>query len=251
MMRLFRARLLNCLSCKSFSSTTHYPVLHRPLLNEMRSHFSHDDALLMLDCTLGGGGHAEKILKEFPNARLVGIDIDSEMLVIAKTKLDPFINKKQVALYHDNYTMFEDINFDLDLDLSAFKKKERRFNFILADLGFNSYQLSDPHRGFSYQLDGELDMRYDRTRNDTPTCADIVNSAAEYELTEIFTKFGEENYSRHLAKSIIKARKGRIIKTTKELNDIIWNAFRSTTNAQRYKIVTKAFQVPSRLKCRH
>ena len=208
----------------------------------MKDLFPINNPLLVVVCTIGAGGHSEKILNEFPNSRLIGIDIDPKMVDMAQKKLSKYIETNRAKIYHTNYAAFNTIDFSDDFDVSIFEDDKTKFDVILADLGFNSYQLSDPKRGFSYQLDGDLDMRYDQTREDTSTCSDIVNSTTEFELTEIFSKFGDEHHAQRLSREIIKARKGTIIKTTKELTNIINKAFSGATKSQRYKMLTKIFQ---------
>ncbi len=130
----------------------------------------------MLDCTVGGGNHAEKVLSEFTNSRLVGLDIDPDMVALASQKLEPFIEQKRALVFHTNYTGFDNLDVQPILDRKLFGSDKDRYDVIFADLGFNSYQVSTPDRGFSFMLKGELDMRYDRSRADTPTCADIVRN---------------------------------------------------------------------------
>jgi len=227
----------------TYSKITHYPVLYKPFLKILETKFSSKKPFLMLDCTLGGAGHSSKVLQKFPNSRIIGLDIDPEMLALSTEKLDKFIKEKRAALYHKNFASFSTIDFEGDLDLSAFPPPKKNYDIILADLGLNSFQLDTPERGFSYKNEGELDMRYDRSRSDTSTCSDIVNSTSEYELQEIFYKFSDEPQAKAVASRIVKGRKGKIIKTTKDLHDIIWNSFNNISQKNKYKILTRVFQV--------
>ncbi len=161
-----------------------------------------------VDATLGGGGHSAEIIKHLnKNGVLIGIDRDSEAIEFSKSRLQGECKKIFVNDVYENYPqILQSCNLD-------------KVDGILIDLGVSSYQIDNPERGFSYMSDGKLDMRMDK--NQEFSAYDVVNDYSEKELIEIFFKFGEEQFSRSIAKNIIKSREIKKIETTKELVKII------------------------------
>ena len=163
---------------------------------------------IYLDCTLGYAGHSSEILKRIKNGYLFAIDQDEDAINSSRERLSKI---------GDNFTIIK-CNFkDLKRELN-----KRNVNFvdgILFDLGVSSVQLDEVERGFSYHNDARLDMRMDKSA--TLTAEDVVNTYSEAKLTEIFYKFGEEKYSKSIARNIVNARKNKRIETTLELADII------------------------------
>ncbi len=166
---------------------------------------------IYVDGTLGGAGHSKEILKRLSNKGiLIGIDRDKEALVAAKHNLKDFNNVKYIHGNHDNIkSILEEIGIN-------------RVDGILLDLGVSSYQLDEKARGFSYLGDNKLDMRMDKTQE--LTAEDVVNNYSEEDLTKIFFEYGEEQFSRNIAKNIVKQRQLKRIETTSELVKIIGNS---------------------------
>ena len=163
---------------------------------------------IYVDGTMGGAGHSFEIVKRLnENGRLIGIDRDEEALKAAKEKLKDFSN---VTYVHDNHDNIKEILGKLNID---------KVDGILLDLGVSSYQLDERNRGFSYLGENELDMRMDRTQ--TLTAKDVVNTYKEEDLANLIYEYGEERFSRKIAKNICEARKQKQIETTKELVEII------------------------------
>lgn len=163
---------------------------------------------IYVDGTMGGAGHSFEIVKRLnENGRLIGIDRDEEALKAAKEKLKDFSN---VTYVHDNHDNIKEILGKLNID---------KVDGILLDLGVSSYQLDERKRGFSYLGENELDMRMDRTQ--TLTAKDVVNTYKEEDLANLIYEYGEERFSRKIAKNICEARKQKQIETTKELVEII------------------------------
>lgn len=160
-----------------------------------------------IDCTVGVGGHSRAIAeKAGPSGKLIGLDQDPGMLEMAKKRLDGL----PVTLLHQN---FEDLSVILqELQIS-------QVDGILADLGFCSDQMANPQRGFSFQTDGPLDMRLDPTRG-LPASA-LVQRLHERELADIFWRYGEERFSRRIARKMVETRKQSPITTTGELADLV------------------------------
>ena len=163
---------------------------------------------IYVDGTLGGAGHSREILKHLStNGQLIGIDRDEEALQAAKKNLQQF---KNVQYVHGNHDEIEEILEKLKID---------KVDGILLDLGVSSYQLDERQRGFSYLGNNELDMRMDKTQ--TLTAKQVVNTYSEEELANIIYKYGEERFSRQIAKNICKERKEKEITSTEELVNII------------------------------
>jgi 16S rRNA (cytosine1402-N4)-methyltransferase len=184
--------------------------IHKPvLLNEVIEVLRPQPRQRYVDCTLGNGGHAEAILEKIlPGGQLLGIDADPDAIEIAKHRLAYYT--QDTVLVNDNFSNIEMIC------------KENRFlpvQGILFDLGLSSAQLDNSERGFSFQQYGPLDMRFDPAQE--ITAADVVNTFPEEELAEIIKNYGEERYSKRIARYIINSRP---INSTSQLVDTIKEA---------------------------
>ena len=156
----------------------------------------------------GGAGHSLEIVKRLSNkGLLIGIDRDEEALEFSKNKLKTYSNVKFV---HDNHDNIKEILEELNIP---------KVDGILLDLGVSSYQLDEKDRGFTYINDGPLDMRMDKTQRLTAEI--VVNNYKEEDLARIIYEYGEENFSRRIAKNICEYRKNKKIETTGELVQII------------------------------
>ena len=163
---------------------------------------------IYIDGTIGGAGHSKEIAKRLNNkGMLIGIDRDEEALKAAKNNLSEYKNVKYIHGNHDN--------------IKEILEKEgiEKVDGILLDLGVSSYQLDEKNRGFSYLGENELDMRMDKTQN--LTAKNVINEYPEEKLANIIYEYGEERFSRQIAKNICIARKNKEIETTKELVEII------------------------------
>jgi 16S rRNA (cytosine1402-N4)-methyltransferase len=168
---------------------------------------------LFVDATLGLGGHAEALLESSPDVRLVGIDRDPEALERAGRRLERF--GPRVRLVHANFHDFATALAGLGVP------DEGGIAGVLADLGVSSLQLETAGRGFSFRLDGPLDMRMGMS---DVTAADLVNETSEGELERIIREYGEEWQARRIARAIARARTEKPIETTGELQRIIAQA---------------------------
>ena len=163
---------------------------------------------IYVDGTLGGAGHSYEIVKKIsPKGLLIGIDRDTEALKAAKEKLKDYTNVKYV---HDNHDNIKQILEELQIN---------GVDGILLDLGVSSYQLDEKNRGFSYMADAELDMRMNKEQE--LTAKQVINSYSEEDLANIIWEYGEEKFSRQIAKNICNVRKQKTIETTGELVEII------------------------------
>lgn len=178
------------------------------LLNESIEALNIKKDGIYVDGTLGGGGHSYEILKRLgKDGKLIGIDRDIEAINAANARLGSFENFYAVHDNHDNI-----IEILKRMNISA-------VDGILLDLGVSSYQLDEASRGFSYMHDARLDMRMNR--EDSLSAYEVVNEYSEEALSKIFFDYGEERYSRQIAKNICKKRQEQKIETTFELVDII------------------------------
>ena len=166
---------------------------------------------IYVDGTLGGAGHSKEILRILSEkGLLIGIDRDEEALNAAKQNLKEFKNVKYI---HGNHDDIKEILEDIGID---------KVDGILLDLGVSSYQLDERNRGFSYLGENELDMRMDKSQNLTAKI--VVNTYKEEDLANIIYEYGEEKFSRSIARNICKYRKQKEFETTKELVEIIENS---------------------------
>ncbi|MEW6051262.1 MAG: 16S rRNA (cytosine(1402)-N(4))-methyltransferase RsmH [Candidatus Zixiibacteriota bacterium] len=162
-----------------------------------------------LDLTAGGGGHLKALAAKLgKQARLYGMDKDPAAIVHATATLQQFGQFKKVL--HASFG---------DLSVERSRLHEKGFDGILLDLGISSRQIDDPQRGFSYQHDGPLDMRFDPSVGDS--AADLVNSLDEGKLTAIISDFGEERMARRIAKALVRERRKHMILTTRQLATVV------------------------------
>ena len=182
------------------------------MLNETVDALNIQPQGIYLDCTLGGGGHAFKIGEKLDaGGVLIGIDRDEDAINAAREKLSGL--RCKVEIIHGNFSELDKILDDLQIE---------KIDGAIFDLGVSSHQIDTAERGFSYMHDAPLDMRMDRTKNFS--AFDVINNYSEENLVKIFSEYGEERFSKRIAKNIVGARKNSAIATTGELVRIIENA---------------------------
>ena len=194
---------------------------HLPVLpDEVLTLLDPQPGRVMLDCTVGRGGHAELILPRLaPGGRYVALDMDPANAQYARQRLTPLAQEADVALevHHANFreVVAQPTHIGLPHDV--------RFDGLLADLGFASNQMEDPERGLSFTGEAPLDMRLDPT---SPlTAADLVNSLSQRELADVIYRYGEERLSRRIATKVVEARAAAPIQTTRQLADLVRRAY--------------------------
>jgi 16S rRNA (cytosine1402-N4)-methyltransferase len=199
----------------------HVPVLLQEVLDLLVLPAS-DRAMTIVDCTVGLGGHAEAILRAIPGEGcLTGMDADADNLRLAKLRLEPFAQR--VRLFEANFADIRDVLDEVGID---------RVDAVLADLGVASTQLDDPERGFSFSADGPLDMRMNQSAG--RSAADLVNEIDEEQLADLIFEYGQERYSRRVARAIVRARVSKPILGTQALADIVRRAIpRSSSRRTR------------------
>ena len=190
----------------------HVPVLPKEVIEGLNLQANSN----VIDCTLGDAGHAEMILEAAaPAGKLLGIDADAEAILRAKQYLYNFDERAIFA--RDNFSNLKNI---------VAENKFAPVNGILIDLGWSTPQFKERGRGFSFDTDEPLDMRYHALGSDT-TAAQIIADSDEAELEKIFRTLSEEKLSKEIASAIVVARKTSPIQTTKQLTEIILQAYRT------------------------
>lgn len=186
----------------------HYTVM----LNEAVDALECEDGKIYVDCTLGGGGHSELILKRIsPNGRLISFDIDDEAIAHSRERLKDYPN---LTIVKSSYTNIKQELAKLGI--------EKITGGVLLDLGASYHQLTKAERGFSFSKDAPLDMRFNMDAEFS--AYDVVNSYKEDELVRIFSEYGEERFSKRIAKKIVEVRAQKKIETTGELASLIVSA---------------------------
>lgn len=187
--------------------TQHVPVM----LEEALAFLQPQAGGMYVDGTVGGGGHSEAILaKSAPNGRVLGIDADADALARVRERLAGALSDGRLLLAQANFDEMGRLVDEYD-----FAPVEG----VLLDLGFSSDQVESAERGFSFNTDGPLDMRLDRRQAET--AADIVNTANEQRLADIFWRYGEETHARRIARRIVQRRAQGPITRTKQLAALV------------------------------
>ncbi len=185
---------------------------------------------IYVDCTTGGGGHSEQIVRRLgEGGRLICIDRDREALAAASARLAPYHDK--ITFVHDNFSNIREILDRLSI---------HTVDGALIDLGVSSYQLDTPERGFSYQYNAPLDMRMD---GEQPfTAYDVVNTYSFEELRRIISDYGEERFASRIASNIVRARETSPVATTFDLVDIIKASIPAKNRAEGGHPAKRTFQ---------
>jgi len=203
----------------------HIPVLRDEVLRLLAPR----EGAILVDGTVGLGGHAERILSAERSLRLVGIDRDPAALALAGDRLSRF--GERATLIHGNYRELPRLLDDLGID---------RIDGLLLDLGVSSLQLDDAERGFSFRQEGPLDMRMNPRRG--RSAADWVASAPQTEIAEVLATLGEERYAARIARAIDEARRHGPIASTQALAEVIRTAVPAAYRHGRIDPATRSFQ---------
>jgi len=210
---------------RSFMDIVHYPVMQKEVLEYLKP--ASPDGLL-IDATLGEGGHSELFLKTYPSLSVVGVDADPSIMAVARERLSPF--GERVRFFNMWFNTF----------FKEYPLGDERPDLILFDLGISVFHYERSKRGFSFQKDEPLDMRIG---SDLELSAkDIVNEYPERELSDLLFLYGEEQYARRIAKAIVTQRKLAPITTTKQLAELIYSAVPEHYRHERIHPATRSFQ---------
>jgi 16S rRNA (cytosine1402-N4)-methyltransferase len=203
-------------------------AIHEPVLTtDVVTWLAPSGGGLFVDCTVGLGGHTRALL-DAGASRVIGLDRDADALALAGASLASYGDR--LELVHADYRSLPAVLDARGID---------RIDGALADLGVSSLQFDAEGRGFSFRRDEPLDMRMDRSEG--PTAADLVNRADEHDLADAIFRFGEERYSRRIARAIVQARAASPLATTGQLASIVRRAV-PTRGYQRIDPATRTFQ---------
>ena len=204
----------------------HIPVM----LNEAIHYLNCRPGKTYTDCTLGGSGHAKAICERIlPDGLFIGIDQDIDALTNAQKALQSY--SSNIRLFHGNFKNLPQFLAQINIDA---------VDGILLDLGLSLHQLENSGRGFSFNKDEPLDMRMDK--QSATKADDLVNDLAEQELRKIFNDYGEERWSKRIARSVVKNRRQKKIQTSQELTQIILRAIpRQRPSKHRIHPATRVF----------
>ncbi len=209
-------------------------IVHTPvLLNECLEFLSpagesYEGNALMIDSTLGEGGHTYNFLTKYPGLSVVGLDADSVIQARAKERLAQF--GERIHFYNGWFNDF----------YSNYPSEYKKPDIILFDLGISVFHYEKSNRGFSFRYDEKLDMRLNPLSEES--AADIVNGYSEESLANLIYLYGEEKLSRRIAHAIVEARHGGKIESSKALAEIIWNAVPSSYRYGNIHPATRTFQ---------
>ena len=205
------------------------PFLHIPVMaEEVVELFRPVPPGVIIDATVGGGGHARRLLEARPDVRILGLDRDPRAVAAAAAHLAPFADR--VTLVRSRFDLLEQIMSDLAI-------RDDELSGVLFDLGVSSPQLDEPERGFSYRWDSPLDMRMDP--DDPWSAGDVVNGYQEAELAHVLAAYGDERYARRIAKAIVEARP---VETTAELAGFVAGAITAPARRRGGHPATRTFQ---------
>ncbi len=205
--------------------------VHTPVLTkEVLEYLDPKPGENFIDGTVGEGGHAILLLeKTSPDGKLLGIDLDSDQINNCSEKIKQFAER--AVLVNDSYANIKKI----------IEREKFSPNGILLDLGMSSWQLEGSEKGFSFQKDQKLDMRYDLNTNEL-TAGEIVNEWPEPQIEEILREYGEEKFSRQIAKKICEEREAEKIETTFQLLEIVGSAVPERFKRGKIHYATRTFQ---------
>jgi 16S rRNA (cytosine1402-N4)-methyltransferase len=203
---------------------THIPVMTAEVLQFLRP----EQGGLFVDCTVGLGGHSRALL-EAGASRIIGLDRDLDALAQARETLAPWGDR--VELVHGDYRAIDEV---------LESRQISRVDGALADLGVSSMQFDAPGRGFSFMRDEPLDMRMDRSAHET--AADLVAQSSERDLADAIFQYGEERFSRRIARALVEARRDAPVDTTGRLATIVRRAIPHRGGHVRIDPATKTFQ---------
>ncbi|MBF6174139.1 16S rRNA (cytosine(1402)-N(4))-methyltransferase RsmH [Nocardia blacklockiae] len=187
---------------------------------------------VLVDATLGLGGHAEHFLRTYPAIRLIGLDRDTEALRLAGERLRPF--EDRITLVHTRYDSLAEALGTAGLPATASVRA------VLMDLGVSSMQLDESERGFAYSIDAPLDMRMDPTAE--LTAADVLNTYSHGDLARVLKTYGEERFAGRIASEVVRRRQQRPFSTSAQLVELLYDAIPAATRRTGGHPAKRTFQ---------
>ena len=206
-------------------------MVHKPVLvEEVIDNLNLGNGKIVVDCTLGAGGHSLKILQHIaPGGRLIGIDQDKDILEIASENLKAY--KDNINLLYGNFKDIDNLIRSIGIE---------KVDAVLYDLGVSSLQLDTPERGFSFKSEGPLDMRMDKAA--AISAFDLVNNLPRYELRKVLSQYGQERQAGKIANLIVEKRKLAPIESTVTLSRIVTEAYPYKARFSKIHPATRTFQ---------
>ncbi|MDP8261518.1 MAG: 16S rRNA (cytosine(1402)-N(4))-methyltransferase RsmH [Candidatus Kappaea frigidicola] len=206
-------------------------MVHKPVLvEEVIDNLNLGNGKIVVDCTLGAGGHSLKILQCIaPGGRLIGIDQDKDILEIASENLKAY--KDNINLLYGNFKDIDNLIRSIGIE---------KVDAVLYDLGVSSLQLDTPERGFSFKSEGPLDMRMDKAA--AISAFDLVNNLPRYELRKVLSQYGQERQAGKIANLIVEKRKLAPIESTVTLSRIVTEAYPYKARFSKIHPATRTFQ---------
>lgn len=212
-------------------SYQHQPVMLQRCIDLLTPGILSHSSPIMIDCTLGLGGHSEALLQAFPKLKIIGIDRDRQALKASSVRLNKFSDR--FLAIHGTYDQVSKI-------AKKYGDSNGQVQGILMDLGVSSMQLDDDQRGFTYSRDAALDMRMDQSSGET--AAELLERASEAEIREILYCYGEEKFAPRIARLIVETRVTRPVATTGDLTEIIKTAIPAAARRQGGNPAKRSFQ---------
>lgn len=215
------------------AASLHTPVLLQRCLNLLAPAITQATAPVMIDCTLGMGGHTHAALSQFPTLTVIGIDRDPQAIALASARLDSFGER-----FHAVHATYDAV---AEIAQRYSRYADGTVDAILMDLGVSSLQLDDVERGFSYARPAPLDMRMDQSQG--RSAQDILDTADASELTAILRTYGEERFASRIAQRLVAQREaGNAVRTTAELADLVRAAVPAATRRSGGHPAKRTFQ---------
>jgi 16S rRNA (cytosine1402-N4)-methyltransferase len=210
--------------------TKHVPILLDPIVETLSEpFFGKTETAWLLDCTLGGGGHAAALLKAIEPHRVIAIDQDLGAVERGRERFAEEVRWGRMEIHHAK------------ISEAAPLLAGKRVLGMMADLGFSSDQIDDPERGLSFRHEGPLDMRLDTSRG--RSARELLQQASEREIAKLLEEYGEERFARRIAGAIILSRREQgVPKTTKELSELIVRAIPAGARHGKIHAATRTFQ---------
>ena len=212
--------------------TSHYSVLLNEVIEALGQGMLENP--IFADMTFGGGGHTFKLAETYPTSRVFSVDQDMEAYKNGLARIQQEKRQNQIELIKMNFNEFP----------TWFKKNhpDKKLSGVVMDLGVSSHHFDKFERGFSFREDAFLDMRMDQDGDKFYTAAEVLNSMEEGQLADIIYKYGEERYSRKIAREIISFRNKEDLKTTKQLENIVFHCYPPQLRHKKIHPATKTFQ---------
>lgn len=218
----------------SMNEVSPYGQHQSVLLNECIQYLTEKIPLnqdsLFADLTFGRGGHSYKILETLPRASLIGFDQDPDAIKFAQEQIEAKKLNDRLTLIHKNFVHFSETC------------KDKKFDGILLDLGVSSHQFDSQSRGFSFKYEADLDMRMNYQDSSILPAKELLNSLSEDELEEIIREYGEERYSKRIARKIVTERVNKPFSTTTDLENLVFHIYPPKERHSKLHPATRTFQ---------